>query len=295
MRELGIDIETYSSEDLTSCGVYRYAEAEDFTVLLFAYSVDNGEVDCIDLAGGERLPDDIREALTDPAVVKTAYNAAFERVCLSRWLGLPEGEYLDPSQWKCTMIRAARLGLPLSLASCGDALGITEGKMKEGAALIRYFSMPGRDGRRHLPADAPDKWEVFKSYCKRDVGVEQAILARVRALPVPAFDERLYIADQEINDRGVLIDRRLVENAVRFDDEYKAELLQEAREISGLGNPNSPAQLKQWISDTTKFPVTTLNRNSLDELEANLRYYPKVQRLLALRRLLELTIIGSEI
>ena len=158
MRELGIDIETYSSNDLPSCGVYRYVEAPDFTILLFAYSVDNAPAVCCDFAMGEELPAEIVDALRDPGVVKTAFNATFERVCISRYFGWP---LMDPAQWKCTMVRAARMGLPLSLGQCGEVLKLAEGKMKEGAALIRYFSVPNR-GKRHMPSDAPDKWEVFK-------------------------------------------------------------------------------------------------------------------------------------
>lgn len=282
MKELGIDIETYSSFDLTECGVYRYVEAPDFTVLLFAYSVDNGPAEVIDLAQGEELPDEIRRALTDPGVVKTAYNAAFERICLSRYLGLDAP--MDPSQWRCTMVRAARLGMPMPLAQCGEVLGIREGKMSEGKELIRFFSKPGRNGVRHLPDASQGKWDLFKEYCKRDVEVEQAILAKVRRLPVAAFDDELYTADQEINDRGVMIDRVLVDNAARFDEEYKAELLREAQLLSGLENPNSPAQLKKWLGEHTPFSITSLSKSSLDDLIAAMKYLPKARRLLELRK-----------
>ena len=171
MTELSIDIETYSSADLGSCGVYRYAESPDFAVLLFAYCVDGGAVRCVDLAQGEELPEDVRAALTDPGVTKSAYNANFERVCLSRWLGMPTGSYLDPRQWRCTMVAAARMGLPLGLGECARVLGLSEGKMKEGAALIRYFSKPDGKGRRRLPMDSWDRWETFKEYNIRDVEV----------------------------------------------------------------------------------------------------------------------------
>ncbi|MCM1293889.1 MAG: DNA polymerase [Bacteroides sp.] len=282
MKELAIDIETYSSFDLAECGVYRYVEAPDFTVLLFAYSVDNGPVEIIDLAQGETLPDEIRVALTDPAVIKTAYNAAFERICLSRYFGLAAP--MDPAQWRCTMVRAARLGMPMSLAKCADALNIKEGKMSEGKELIRFFSKPGRNGVRHLPDAAQGKWDLFKEYCKRDVEVEQAILTKVRRLPVAPFDEELYIADQEINDRGVLIDRVLVDNAARFDEEYKEELLREAQLLSGLDNPNSPTQLKKWLSEHTPFSITSLSKSSLDDLIAAMKHLPKAKRLLELRK-----------
>ena len=279
MKELGIDIETYSSYDLKSCGVYRYVEAPDWAILLFAYAVDGGPVQCVDLANGESLPEDVRAALTDPAVVKTAYNAAFERVNLSKYLGIR----LDPAQWRCTMVRAARLGLPLPLGQCGEVLHLEAGKMKEGAALIRYFSIPGKNGR-HYPADAPDRWATFKAYNIRDVEVEQAILAKVRRLEVPAFEDELYTADQEINDRGVLIDRQLVANAERFDTEYKAILAHQAKTLTGLDNPNSPAQLKRYLADMTGSEVETLNKKVLADLKDQLAEYPDAQELIELRQ-----------
>lgn len=279
MRELGIDIETYSSYDLKTCGVYRYVEAPDWAILLFAYAVDGGPVQCVDLASGESLPEDVRAALTDPAVTKTAYNATFERVNLGKYLG----QRLDPAQWRCTMVRAARLGLPLPLGQCGEVLRLEAGKMKEGAALIRYFSLPGKNGR-HYPADAPERWATFKAYNIRDVEVEQAILAKVRRLEVPAFDDQLYIADQEINDRGVLIDRQLVENAERFDTEYKAQLAHQAKTLTGLNNPNSPAQLKRYLQETTGSEVETLNKKVLADLKDQLAEYPDAQELIELRQ-----------
>lgn len=279
MKELGIDIETYCSLDLKKCGMYRYAEADDFAILLFGYSIDGGPVEVADLAQGEPLPDEVLHALTDPGVVKTAYNAAFERVCIGHWL---TGRPLDAAQWRCTMVRAARMGFPLSLAECAAALRLEEGKMSEGRALIRYFSRP-TNGRRHLPADAPERWELFKQYNRRDVEVEQAILAKVRRLEVPDFDDRLYVADQRINDRGVAIDCRLVENAARMDAHYKAQLLDEARRITRLDNPNSPAALKDWIHRRTGMPVAALSKKDLDELTARFRYFPDVQHVLGLR------------
>lgn len=285
MKELGIDIETYSSHDLQSCGVYKYVEAEDFTILLFAYSVDGGPVQCIDLACGETLPGEIVAALRDPAVVKTAFNAAFERVCISRYFGWP---LMDPAQWRCTMVSAARMGLPLSLGQCGEALRLAEGKMKEGAALIRYFSCPARkkDGTliRRLPADAPDRWAAFKQYNIRDVEAEQAILAKVRRLAPAPFDEELYTVDQIINDRGVMIDRTLVDNAARFDEEYKARLLAEARLLTGMDNPNSPVQIKEYLRRTTGHAFASLGKGSLDEIERQLQYWPKAARVLSIRR-----------
>ncbi len=282
MRELGIDIETYSSHDLARCGVYRYVGAPDFAVLLFAYSIDNGPVSCVDFARGEKLPVGIADALMNPDVVKTAWNAAFERICLSKHLGLSEP--MDPAQWKCTMVRAARMGLPLSLEQCAEVLRLANGKMAEGRALIRFFSMPGRNGVRHLPDAAPDRWDMFKKYCIRDVEVEQALLAKVRRLEPAGFDEQLYIADQEINDRGVLIDRVLVDKAARFDAEYKAGLLKEAQQITGMDNPNSAAQIKEYLKRATGLSVASINKKNIDEIEDALTYWPKARRVMALRR-----------
>ena len=289
MKELGIDIETYSSYDLTECGVYKYVEADDFDILLFAYSVDGGTVQCVDLACGEELPEDIKAALTDPGVIKTAYNAAFERICIGAWLKV-DGR-LDPAQWRCTMVKAARLGLPLSLAQCGEVLKLEDQKKKEGKALIRYFSVPNKQTRkgvttyiRHTPADAPEKWEIFKQYNIRDVEVEQAILRKVRRVEVPQFDEDLYTADQHINDRGVMVDRVMVDAAARFDEAYKEELLNEAKAITGLENPNSPTQIKQYIADVTGFTLDSLNKKNLDDYEVQFKYWPKVKKVLALRR-----------
>lgn len=282
MKELGIDIETYSSRDLSKCGVYKYVEAPDFAVLLFAYSVDNGPVSCVDFAQGEELPDEILNALSDPDVIKTAWNAAFERICLSKHFGLSRP--FDPAQWKCTMVRAARMGLPLSLGQCGEVLKLTDGKMTEGKTLIRFFSMPGRNGVRHLPSASPDRWDTFKKYCIRDVEVEQALLAKVRRLEPAEFDEQLYAADQEINDRGVLIDRVLVDNAARFDIEYKAKLLKEAQQITGMENPNSAAQIKEYLKRTTGLAFASINKQNIDEIEGALTYWPKARRVMALRR-----------
>lgn len=280
MRELGIDIETYSSNDLKNCGVYKYVEAPDFTILLFAYSVDGGPVTCCDFARGEKLPEDVVEALRDPSVVKTAFNAAFERVCISRYFGWP---LMDPAQWRCTMVRAARMGLPLSLEQCGEVLRLEYGKMKEGKALIRYFSTPNK-GKRHLPTDAPDRWEIYKQYNIRDVEVEQQVLAKVRRLEPAEFDEKLYVVDQLINDRGVLIDRQLVDNAVRLDKEYKAQLLEEAKTLTRMENPNSPAQIKEYLRRTTGLSIDSLNKKNLDDIADQLIGCPKAKQVLQLRR-----------
>lgn len=283
MRELGIDIETYSSFDLTECGVYRYVEAEDFTILLFSYSVDNGPVRCCDFAMGETLPSEILDALRDPAVVKTAFNAAFERICISRYFDWP---LMDPAQWQCTMVRAARMGLPLSLKQCGEVLRLEQGKMAEGRLLIRYFSLPApRTGKRHFPMDAPDRWQVFKQYNIRDVEVEQQILAKVRRLEAAPFDERLYIADQHINDRGVQLDRRMAENAARFNAEYTATLLTEMSRLTGITDkPNSLAKLKAWLSNEHGVVVESLSKKNKDEVDAKVVDNPKAAKVLSLHK-----------
>lgn len=280
MKTLAIDIETYSSADLVEAGVYKYAEAPDFRILLFAYAIDGGTVEVVDLASGEELPFEVRKALTEPSVTKTAYNATFERVCIGRWLGLT----LPPEQWRCTMVAAARMGLPLSLAQCGEVLGLEQGKMKEGKALIKRFSLPNRKGERNLPTDYPDEWETFKAYNKRDVEVEQAVLKVVGKLPQPSWEQRLYAADQRINDRGVLIERRLVENADRFAEEYTAELFAEAQKLTGLENPNSPAQLKQWLAEAAHCPVDSLNKKVFDDIEKQVGRYSTAYKVLQLRK-----------
>ena len=253
MRNLSIDIETYSGANLGKCGVYRYSEESDFAILLFGYSVDGSAVRVVDLACGEKLPDEIRAALTDDSVTKWAFNAQFERVCLSRYLGLPTGRYLDPCAWRCTMVWAATLGLPLSLEGVGVVLGLEKQKLKEGKDLIRYFSTPGKtkDGRvfRRLPADAPEKWALYKAYNLRDVETEMAIQAQLSKFPVTDSEWRNYHLDQEINDRGVMLDRTLVEQAIRCDAQFKRSHLEQARFVTGLENPNSPVQLKAWLAE----------------------------------------------
>ncbi len=250
-----VDIETYSSTDLAKSGVFRYCEAEDFEILLFGYSVDGGEVQVVDLARGETIPEEILEALTDRRVVKWAFNAAFERICLSRYLGLPTGTYLDPSSWRCTMIWSAYLGLPLSLMGVGAVLGLEKQKLSEGKDLIRYFCIPctptiTNGGRiRNHPADAPEKWNLFVDYNKRDVEVELAIHQRLGRFPVPDFIWDEYHLDQRINDCGVLIDRQLVRSTIEIDKHSRQELVSRMQELTDLENPNSVSQVKAWLSE----------------------------------------------
>ena len=223
MNHISLDIETYSSVDLNKSSVYRYSEAPDFEILLLGYSVDDGPVQVVDLASGERIPAEILAALTDERVTKWAFNANFERVCLSRYLGMPNDEFLDPAQWRCTMIWSAYLGLPLSLMGVGAALALDKQKLSEGKELIRYFCQPcaatkANGGRtRNLPQDAPEKWTLFKAYNLRDVETEMGIQKRLRRYPVPEDVWAQYHQDQAINDRGIAIDRQLVESAIQMD------------------------------------------------------------------------------
>ena len=253
MKYLSIDIETYSSENLAKCGVYRYCQSPDFEVLLFGYSADGGPVKVIDLANGETIPGEILCALVDDKVIKWAFNAQFERICLSRYLGGSVGTYMDPSSWQCTMVWAATLGLPLSLEGVGAVLGLEKQKLKEGKDLIRYFCTPAKtkDGStfRRFPADAPDKWEAFKAYNLRDVETEMAIQDKLSKFPVAESEWRNYHLDQQINDRGIMLDMTMVRQAIACDDQFKRTHMEQARSVTGLENPNSPAQLKEWLAE----------------------------------------------
>ena len=273
MRTLSIDIETYSGYDLSKCGVYKYAESPDFEILLFGYSVDDGEVQVIDLAAGEHLPPEILNALTDDNVQKWAFNANFERVCLSRYLSdmdisldpfadnhlsadiLGNAKYLNPISWRCAMIWSAYMGLPLSLEGAGAVLGLEKQKLTEGKDLIRYFCSPCKptatNGQRtrNLPEHAPDKWEAFKAYNRRDVETELSIHERLAKFPVPENVWEEYAHDQEINDRGVALDMALVRNAIKADARSRTKLTRLMKELTDLDNPNSLQQMKQWLAD----------------------------------------------
>ena len=255
IKNLEIDIESFSDVDLTKCGVYKYASAPDFEVILFAYSVDGGPVRQVDLASGEKIPAEIIAALEDDTVIKWAFNANFERVCLSRYLGYPTGDYLMPDSWRCSMVWAAYLGLPLSLEGVGTVLGLEKQKLTEGKNLIKYFCQPcaptkSNGGRtRNLPADAPEKWEAFKTYNIRDVEVEMAIQARLSNYPVPESVWEEYHLDQEINDRGIMIDRELVDQALLIDARSKSDLMARLQAMTELDNPNSVQQLKSYLAD----------------------------------------------
>ena len=268
MHTISIDIETFSSNDLSKCGVYKYVQAPDFDILLFGYAVDGGAVKIVDLAAGEEIPEDILEALTDETVTKWAFNSNFERICLSEWLrrkhpeyfvsySIPEdtvGDYLNPHGWKCSMIWSAYMGLPLSLAGAGAVLGLEEQKMKEGKELIRYFCVPckptkSNGGRtRNLPEHDREKWNLFKAYNQRDVEVEQSIQQKLAKFPVPDFVWEEFWLDQEICDRGIAIDRKMVEEAIVLDEISKNELSKTMCQMTALDNPNSVVQMKQWLS-----------------------------------------------
>lgn len=251
MSLLAIDIETYSEVDLPKSGVYAYSDSPSFDILLFAYAFNDEPTQIVDLACGEVLPERVRKALEDPTVIKTAFNAAFERTCISRYLG----KQLSPESWQCTAVQSAMLALPLSLDGVGEVLKIQRKKLKEGADLVRYFSLPckptkSNGGRtRNRPADAPEKWERFKEYCIRDVDAEREIREKLHNFPIPDSEMMLYRMDQEINDRGILVDRELVAGAVECDNRYKDLVTARAYELTGLENPNSPAQIKGWLTD----------------------------------------------
>ena len=269
MKEMSIDLETYSDVNITKCGAYKYAESEEFEILLFGVSVDGGPVTVYDLACGDTIPEEILAALSDENVTKWAFNASFERICLTNWLkkhhpeyftgySIPEdpaGQYLDPASWKCTMIWSAYMGLPLSLEGVGAVLKLQDQKLKEGKDLIRYFCSPCKPtksnvGRtRNLPEHDPEKWSLFKSYNKRDVEVEMAIQKRLSKYPVPDFIWDEYHLDQEINDRGIALDMDVVENAITFDERSKAALSETMQDITGVENPNSVVQMKAWLSE----------------------------------------------
>ena len=255
IKNLYLDLETYSSVNLAKSGVYRYAEAPDFEVLLFGYCVDGCEPMVVDLASGERLPEDIRMALTDASVTKWAFNAQFERVCISRYLGLSIGEYLDPSQWRCTMVWSAYMGLPLSLEGVGALLGLEKQKLSEGKDLIRYFCMPcsptkANSGRsRNLPRHDLEKWSRFEKYNIRDVETEIQIQEKLLRFPVPDFVWDEYHLDQEINDRGIRVDMPFVKEAITIDGISKKRLIASMRELTDLENPNSVVQMKSWLLD----------------------------------------------
>ena len=285
---LSMDIECFSDVDLIKCGVYAYADSPAFEILLFAWSFDGGETQIIDFAQGEQLPAEVEDAIFDVSVTKTAYNANFERTCLSKYFG----RYIPPESWHCSAVQAAMLALPRSLEDVGRVLGLDEQKMKEGKELIRYFCVPckptkANGGRtRNLPCHAPEKWELFKTYCKRDVDVEKSIRRKLHNFPIPESEMELYRLDQRINDRGVLVDMGLVEQAIACERLHKEIVTKRAYELTGLENPNSVAQLKGWLGDKG-MEAESLSKKAVADMIAETD--GEVEELLRLRLLMAKT------
>lgn len=287
-RILEVDIETYSNVDLIKCGVYAYADSPAFEVLLFAYSFDGGETQIVDLAQGEELSTEVESAIFDDSITKTAFNANFERTCLSKYFR----KRLSPASWHCSAVQAAMLALPRSLEDVGAVLGLERQKMKEGKDLIRYFCIPckptkANGGRtRNLPCHAPEKWELFKTYCVRDVDVEKAIRGKLHHFPILESEMEVYRLDQEINDRGVLVDRELVHQSIACDLLHKDIVTKRAYELTGLENPNSVTQLKSWLGENG-VEVESLSKKAAADLiqESD----GEVQELLRLRLLMAKT------
>ena len=273
MKTLSIDIETFSDIDLGKCGVYRYTDSPNFDILLFAYSIDEGPVQLVDLASGEEMPEEIVEAILSEDIIKTAFNANFERVALMRHLSrkLDKNVYLDPSSWRCSEVQAAMLGLPLHLEGVAKVLRLDSQKMAEGKPLIRYFCIPckptaANGGRtRNLPTDAPDKWELFKQYNIRDVEVELEIRKKIKDYPIPESEQALYELDQRINDRGFRADMDFVMQAISCDKQFTVSATERAYELTGLENPNSVSQLKDWLSERG-VEVESLSKKNVKEL-----------------------------
>ena len=285
MKQINIDIETYSNTDLTKAGVYKYADDPSFTVLLFGYSVDQGPVRCIQCAKGEKIPAEIIRGLQDPEVMKYAFNASFERVCLGRFIGI----HLSPESWRCTMVASLYLGLPGSLAAVGAVLGLEKQKLSEGKELIKYFSVPCKPTKangmrtRNMPEHDPEKWDAFVRYNIRDVETEMGIAAKISRFPVPEDVWKQYVLDQEINDRGVAIDMTLAQKAVQCDEECRTRYLARARKLTGLENPNSPIQLKEWLQSKGADVESLAKKEVRDLLE---KADGEVKEVLELRQLL---------
>lgn len=300
MDVLSIDIETFSTVDLTKSGVYPYAEAPAFEILLFGYAFNSDPIRVVDLSNGEDLPDEVYDALVDKQVLKTAYNAAFERICISRFVrpwAISEGQYLDPGQWACTMVQALTLGLPGNLAGVAKVLFKGEQekqKMTEGKALIRYFCTPckptlSNGGRtRNFPQHAAAKWATFKTYCGQDVEVERSVRQKIARYPLAESERRLWGLDQQINDRGIQVDLPLVRQAIRCDEEDKARAMAEAVRLTGLENPGSVAQLKEWLFAETSEVVQSLNKKTVPALLQSTEN-ETVRRVLELRQELSKT------
>lgn len=285
MKQISIDIETYSGTNLNQTGVYRYADSDDFELLLFGYAIDFGPVKVVDLTQGEKIPSQIIEALDNPNIIKSAFNAQFERVCLSYFVG----HRLKPAGWHCSRVWSATLGLPLSLRDVGSVLGLPRQKITAGKELVRYFCTPckptkaNQNRTRNFPYHAPDKWQQFKQYNQRDVEVEMEITQKLECFPVPQNEWENYWMDQDINDRGIRIDQQLVNNAIKCQNVFHDQYLQTAKELTGLANPNSPLQLKDWLQQQG-IKTNSLSKASVAQLLQTTT--GKVHQVLALRQLL---------
>ena len=291
-KNLFIDVETYSSVDIKKSGAYKYIESPDFEILIIGYALDNGPVSIIDLAQGDNIPEEFEEALFDPECVKVAHNAVFERLSFRRI-----GYDVPAEQWYCTSVKAAYCGLPLSLDAVSKRLDLTDKKLDTGKALIKYFSCPCKPTRingmrtRNYPSNAPEKWEMYKEYNTYDVLAEREIFQKLSAYEIPDIERRMYVLDQNINDRGILVDMELAQSAIAVDNEYTTLLINRAKEITGLQNPNSPTQIRKWIESTTGHVVLSLSKESMPDLLEELKDYPEVIELLSIRKKLSKTSI----
>lgn len=291
-KNLFIDIETYSSVDIKESGAYKYIESPDFEILIIGYALDDGPVKIVDLAQGEEMPEEFEEALLDPDCVKVAHNAVFERLSFKRI-----GYNVPAEQWYCTSVKAAYCGLPLSLDGVSKALNLTDKKLDTGKALIKYFSCPCKATRvngmrtRNYPEHAPEKWEMYKEYNKYDVLAEREIFKRLEAYIIPDIERKMYVLDQNINDRGILVDMELAESAIAVDNTYTSILTQHAQQLTGLENPNSPVQIRQWIEKTTGCVVMSLSKETMPDLMKEFADYPDVIELLNIRKKLSKTSI----
>jgi DNA polymerase len=291
-KNLFIDVETYSSVDIKESGAYKYIESPDFEILIIGYALDDNPVKIVDLAQGEEMPEELEEALLDPDCVKVAHNAVFERLSFKRI-----GYNVPAEQWYCTSVKAAYCGLPLSLDGVSKALNLTDKKLDTGKALIKYFSCPCKATRvngmrtRNYPEHAPEKWEMYKEYNKYDVLAEREIFKRLEAYIIPGIEHKMYVLDQNINDRGILVDMELAESAIAVDNTYTSILTQHAQQLTGLENPNSPVQIRQWIEKTTGCVVMSLSKETMPDLMKEFADYPDVIELLNIRKKLSKTSI----
>lgn len=291
-KNLFIDVETYSSVDIKESGAYKYIESPDFEILIIGYALDDGPVKIVDLAQGEEMPEEFEEALFDPDCVKVAHNAVFERLSFKRI-----GYSVPAEQWYCTSVKAAYCGLPLSLDGVSKALNLTDKKLDTGKALIKYFSCPCKATRvngmrtRNYPEHAPEKWEMYKEYNKYDVLAEREIFKRLEAYIIPGIEHKMYVLDQNINDRGILVDMELAESAIAVNNTYTSILMQHAQQLTGLENPNSPVQIRQWIEKTTGCVVMSLSKETMPDLMKEFADYPDVIELLNIRKKLSKTSI----